>query len=82
MSSAWQFIKVLCPFSYTGVIQYCFNFTENTNSTPIKMGHGGTLDKSATGVLGMTTYLADILANTKRFLKSLKFSPIAFGHKS
>lgn len=46
------------------------------------MGHGGTLDKSATGVLGMTTYLADILANTKRFLKSLKFSPIAFGHKS
>lgn len=29
---------------------------ENASDTPVKMGHGGTLDINATGVLGMSAF--------------------------
>ena len=34
-----------------------FNAEFHSNDFPIKMGHGGPLDKSATGVLGMSIHL-------------------------
>lgn len=37
---------------------FCFYviLLENTSDTPVKMGHGGTLDINATGVLGMLAF--------------------------
>lgn len=34
-------------------LYFCVIFLEIGSNTPIKMGHGGTLDINATGVLGM-----------------------------
>ena len=59
-------IRLVCVFIVTILIPYIhfmiqtklfFNAEIHSNDFPIKMGHGGTLDKSATGVLGMSIHL-------------------------